>query len=84
MINRHFSALISRTKKALKRSDSLLKEVQVFDVYQGAMILPGKKSVAVHLLYLDETKTLKDEEVAAAVKKAIMALQTTFGAEVRS
>ncbi len=62
----------------------MLKEVQVFDVYQGAMIAPGKKSMAVHLVYLDEGKTLKEEEIQAAVKKAILALQTTFGAEVRS
>ena len=71
-------------ERALKKSDALLKEVQVFDVYQGAMILAGKKSMAVHLVYLDETKTLKDEEIASAMKKAILTLQTTFGAEVRS
>lgn len=70
-------------EKELKRCDSLIKEVEIFDVYEGIGILPGKKSVAISLVLSSDEKTLKDEEVNAVIEKAILVLRSRFGAEVR-
>ena len=65
------------------RSDALIKNVAVFDLYQGEHLPEGKKSLAITLSLLSEDHTLKDEEIRAASEKAINALKVKFGAEVR-
>ncbi|MFF5994373.1 phenylalanine--tRNA ligase subunit beta [Lysinibacillus sp. KU-BSD001] len=60
----------------------LLKDVKVFDVYEGEKMAAGKKSVAFSLTYFDPERTLTDEEVVAAHNKVLKALATA-GAEVR-
>ena len=60
----------------------LLKDVKVFDVYEGEKMTPGKKSVAFSLTYFDPERTLTDEEVVAAHSKVLKALEQA-GAEVR-
>ncbi|TSI03145.1 phenylalanine--tRNA ligase subunit beta [Lysinibacillus sp. BW-2-10] len=60
----------------------LLKDVKVFDVYEGEKMAPGKKSVAFSLTYFDPERTLTDEEVVNAHEKVLKAL-TEAGAEVR-
>ncbi|WP_332649897.1 phenylalanine--tRNA ligase subunit beta [Lysinibacillus sp. 54212] len=60
----------------------LLKDVKVFDVYEGEKMAPGKKSVAFSLTYFDPEHTLTDEEVVAAHNKVLKALAQA-GAEVR-
>ncbi|ANU25693.1 phenylalanine--tRNA ligase subunit beta [Planococcus versutus] len=61
----------------------LLKDVRVFDLYEGDKMQEGKKSVAFSLTYFDPEKTLTDEEVTNAHEKVIAAL-TEAGAELRS
>ncbi|MGM9944443.1 MAG: phenylalanine--tRNA ligase subunit beta, partial [Lysinibacillus sp.] len=51
----------------------LLKDVKVFDVYEGEKMTPGKKSVAFSLTYFDPERTLTDEEVVAAHSKVLKA-----------
>ena len=63
-------------------SSKLLKDVQVFDVYEGDKMAPGKKSVAFSLTYFDAERTLTDEEVVAAHNKVLKAIAET-GAELR-
>lgn len=70
-------------KRELFRSSNLLKEVEVFDLYQGKGIPEGKKSIALSLTFLADDRTLKEEEIAEAVKKAVLALTVKFGAEIR-
>ena len=60
----------------------LLKDVKVFDVYEGEKMTPGKKSVAFSLTYFDPERTLTDEDVVAAHNKVLKALAAA-GAEVR-
>ncbi|MFC7684433.1 phenylalanine--tRNA ligase subunit beta [Ureibacillus sp. GCM10028918] len=60
----------------------LLKEVKVFDVYEGDKMEEGKKSVAFSLTYFDPERTLTDEEVVSAHNKVLKAL-TEAGAELR-
>lgn len=60
----------------------LLKDVKVFDVYEGDKMAADKKSVAFSLKYFDAERTLTDEEVVAAHNKVLKALEAA-GAEVR-
>ncbi|MEO4052000.1 phenylalanine--tRNA ligase subunit beta [Solibacillus sp. CAU 1738] len=60
----------------------LLKNIEVFDVYEGEKMAASKKSVAFSLTYFDAERTLTDEEVVAAHSKVLKALAEA-GAEVR-
>ncbi|TGB04108.1 phenylalanine--tRNA ligase subunit beta [Halobacillus salinus] len=62
----------------------LVKDVQVFDLYQGEHMEEGKKSLAYNLLYLDPNRTLKDEEVEAAHENILNAVKEQHKAELRS
>lgn len=62
----------------------LLESVRLFDVYTGDRIGPGKKSVALALVYRHPDRTLTDEEVAEAQARVLAALEQTFGAQLRS
>ena len=53
---------------------SFLKEVDLFDVYEGDKLPAGKKSYAVSFLLQDESKTLNDKQIDKIMQK----LQTTF------
>ena len=66
------------------RADSLIHKVSVFDLYRGKGVPEGKKSLAITLTLYAEDHTLKDEEIALSVKKAIDALSRKFLAEIRS
>lgn len=62
---------------------ALLKEVQVFDLYEGERMEPGKKSIAYSLKYFDPEKTLTDEEVTKAHDKVLKAVEEKTGAVLR-
>lgn len=62
---------------------TLLKEVQVFDLYEGEKMEPGKKSIAFSLKYFDPEKTLTDEDIAKAHNKVLKALEDQTGAVLR-
>lgn len=62
----------------------LVKEVSIFDVYQGEHMEEDKKSVAYRLLYQDPSRTLKDDEVDASYQGIIEKVNNQFGSYVRS
>lgn len=62
---------------------NLLESAELFDVYRGKQILPGKKSVAFALVYRDPEKTLTDEEVSRVHDRILHALQEELGASLR-
>lgn len=66
----------------LQSGTKLLKQVKVFDVYEGDKIQEGKKSVAFTLTYFDPERTLTDEEVSQAHGKVLKALEEA-GATIR-
>mgnify|MGYP002523775891 FL=1 len=70
-------------ERELKKGDKLISSIEVFDLYQGANILFGKKSMAITITFLDPEKTLKDEEIKLSMSKVISLLKQKFGAEVR-
>ncbi|WP_210364974.1 phenylalanine--tRNA ligase subunit beta [Bacillus sp. REN3] len=61
----------------------LLKDIQVFDLYEGEKMEPGKKSIAFSLKYFDPDKTLTDEDIAKAHNKVLKALEEKAGAVLR-
>ena len=61
----------------------LIKEVNIFDVYQGDKISSGKKSYAVSFMLQDENKTLTDKVIDKVMKKLIYSYQNKLGAEIR-
>lgn len=62
----------------------LVKQVDIFDVYQGEHLEEGKKSIAYHLLYQDPEKTLKDDEVETSYEEIVKAVAEKFSGYVRS
>ena len=68
---------------AFKTEKSLLKEVNVFDVYVGDKLPEGKKSYALSFLLQDEEKTLTDKQIDAIMKKLILDFEKQAGAEIR-
>ncbi|MDZ5470740.1 phenylalanine--tRNA ligase subunit beta (plasmid) [Bacillus sp. 31A1R] len=61
----------------------LLKEVSVFDLYEGERMEAGKKSIAFSLRYYNPEKTLTDEEVTKAHDKVLKAVEEKTGAVLR-
>ncbi len=69
--------------KIILGAGPLLKNVELFDVYQGQNIGEGYKSIAYHLTYGNSERTLTTEEVDKGQKKVIELLEKELGAEVR-
>jgi phenylalanyl-tRNA synthetase beta chain len=61
----------------------LLKEVQLFDLYEGAQIPAGKKSLAYHLTFQAPDKTLTDKQVSKNRQRILSQLQNELGATLR-
>lgn len=61
----------------------LLKEAQVFDLYEGDKMEEGKKSIAFSLKYVDPERTLTDEEVTEVHNKVLDALKEKAGSVLR-
>ncbi len=61
----------------------LLKEVDLFDVYQGKNLPKGKKSYAVSFTIQDENKTLTDNQIDKIMGKLKANFEEQLGAELR-
>lgn len=61
----------------------ILEKIELFDIFEGIQVGPGKKSVAFSLYLRSPERTLKDDEADTAVKKALAELQK-LGAVLRS
>ena len=70
-------------KIAYATEKKLLKEVKLFDVYEGKNLEAGKKSYAVNFILQDETKTLNDKQIDAIMSKLIANLESKLGAKLR-
>ncbi len=90
VVTRDFSLELDRKvtfeslrKLAFKAEKKLLKNVTLFDVYEGDKIGPGKKSYALTFTLLDEDKTLTDKQIDKAMLRIAKAFQEELGASVR-
>lgn len=70
-------------KIAQESERKLLKDVTLFDVYEGKNLPAGKKSYAVSFYLEDETKTLNDKQIDAIMKKIQTNLEQKLGAQLR-
>jgi phenylalanyl-tRNA synthetase beta chain len=68
----------------VKAGGELLRRVELFDLYRGEQIPPGKKSLAYALAYQVEDRTLTDDEVARVQDRIVRRLAEELGAELRS
>ncbi len=71
------------TAAIAKAERKLLRDVSLFDVYEGKNIPEGKKSYAVSIILQDDEKTLNDRQIDAVMKKIIDSLTKNTGAELR-
>jgi len=68
---------------ARQTEKKLLKQVELFDVYEGKNLPAGKKSYAVNFILQDEEKTMNDKQIDAIMQKLIASMKKQIGAELR-
>jgi len=73
----HIMAVIDTT------SSDLVKETQLFDIYQGKGVEEGRKSVAFGLILQEFSRTLTDKEVDAEIENIVSTLNQQFAATLR-
>jgi phenylalanyl-tRNA synthetase beta chain len=74
----------NKVTEAIAGLDSgLLESVELFDVYEGGSLPPGKKSVAVACRYRGKDRTLTDDEVNRAHEALVERAAKQLGAELR-
>ncbi len=89
-VRRDFALLLDEHVKFAKIEElafatdkKLLKEVGLFDVYQGKNLPEGKKSYAVSFTFLNEKKTLTDKQVDKVMSKLRQRFEKELNAELR-
>lgn len=75
-----FGQLHAIAKQAERK---LLREVDVFDVYEGDKIEQGKKAYALSFILQDETKTLTDKEIDKIMNRLMQSFEQQVGAMIR-
>jgi len=70
-------------KIAYKAERKLLRNVSLFDVYEGKNLPEGKKSYAVNFVLQDDEKTLNDKQIDAIMQKIQKSLESELGAQLR-
>lgn len=70
-------------KMIRQRGGKKLESLELFDIYEGAQIKSGFKSMAYSLAFRDKEKTLEDDEINSAMKKILNGLES-LGIELRS
>lgn len=89
-VRRDFALLIDEGTKfadieqiAHQTDKKLLKEIDLFDVYEGEKLPQGKKSYAVSFTFQDTRKTLTDKQVDKQMKKLQQAFEKELQAQLR-
>ncbi|UMB54945.1 phenylalanine--tRNA ligase subunit beta [Lutibacter sp. A64] len=89
-VKRDFSLLLDKEvtfneiyNLAFQAEKKLLKEVDLFDVYEGDKLEEGKKSYAVSFLIQDENKTLTDKQIDKVMQKLQQTFEKNVGATLR-
>jgi phenylalanyl-tRNA synthetase beta chain len=70
-------------KTAYQADKKILKEVSLFDVYEGKNLPEGKKSYAVSFILQDEEKTLNDKQIESIMSRIQKSLEEKLGAKLR-
>jgi phenylalanyl-tRNA synthetase beta chain len=90
-VRRDFALILDKNisfyevKEVAKRTErKLLKDTNLFDVYEGDKIASDKKSYAVSFILQDAEKTLTDQEVDKTMEKLLKAFEKELGASLRA
>lgn len=76
--------LVQEIEDTIRRAGgNLVEKVELFDIYKGAQIPEGKKSIAYAIAYRDEKKTLTDNDVNKVHDKILRSLEHKLGATLR-
>jgi phenylalanyl-tRNA synthetase beta chain len=70
-------------KVAFETERQLLKEVSLFDVYEGDKIPAGKKSYAISFTLLNANATLTDKQIESSMDKLLKAFEKELSANIR-
>ena len=70
-------------KNVRETAGSLLTNLVLFDVYQGANLEAGKKSIAFGITLQDSARTLQDEDINPIVERVVASLKETFNVTLR-
>jgi phenylalanyl-tRNA synthetase beta chain len=68
---------------ARQNAPPIVQALHIFDVYRGAGIESGRKSLALGLILQDYSRTLTDDEVARAMAEVRAGLHEGLGATIR-
>lgn len=89
-VRRDLAMLVSKDvkfgtmEKVAKQADQkLLKEIDLFDVYEGKGVPDGKRSYALSFILQDENTTLNDKVIDKTMNRIQAALEKEVGAELR-
>ena len=89
-VKRDFALLVDKSVKfadlaqaAMATEKKLLKQVNLFDVYEGKNLDAGKKSYALSFILQDTENTLKDKQIEAIMAKLLKTFEEKFGAKLR-
>ena len=78
------SVTMEQVEAVVRESERrLLKDVTLFDVYEGKNLPEGKKSYAIAITLQDDEKTLQDKQIEAVMNKVITNLQKRLNASLR-
>lgn len=66
-----------------KVGENQLVGLNLFDVYKGKGVEAGKKSLAIALIFQDNTRTLVEKDIAEMVNSVVSALKSEFNASLR-
>jgi phenylalanyl-tRNA synthetase beta chain len=90
-VERDFAFVVERDVKAadiVRAAQSadrkLIAAVNVFDVYEGEGIAPGKKSIAIAVMIQPRDKTMTDEEIEALAAKIVAEVGKRTGGVLRA
>ena len=70
-------------QSAKKNPSKYLKNINLFDVYEGKNLPDGKKSYAVNFVLQDNEKTLDDKRIDSIMRKLQVNLEKQLGAQLR-
>ena len=89
IVERDFAFIVDKNVRAgdlvsvIKKTNEIIKSVDVFDLYEGENIDEDKKSVALKVLFEPTDKTLNDKEIDELSDKIILAAKS-LGGSLRS
>lgn len=66
-----------------ENAGELLEKITLFDVYKGAQIITGKKSVSYSITFRAQDRTLTDDEVNENMSRILKALEEKLNAQLR-